>query len=137
MSDIRLSEPGSDVRQGGLLGLEWLPGCPATLFLLESGVYRAVFRQNYAHPFEYGFLRSRPDLWAPAFEEGCVLVPGNHGLIPGHDVWVAIDPLGEPDRLLVVELPAGQGIPWLLRATLRNWLVDQAGSWLQEAASAL
>jgi len=117
-----------------------LPDCPITIFARDKGAYRVIFKHGYGTPFVYSFLVEQPELWEQALSRGWGQVSGVESYIPGAEVWVIADPPGDPDRLMVAELPQGRGVGWVLHSVLRNSRSDESAvrpAWLASSLSAL
>ncbi|HNJ34794.1 MAG TPA: hypothetical protein PK881_11175, partial [Leptospiraceae bacterium] len=104
--------------------MRYLPG-PYTLFAREGQAFRVVERSGYDSPFVYEFLAD-PDTWAGAMELGQQRIEAR-GSRSDCEVWVAVDPIGDPVRVLVAEIPRGSGPGALLHRLMAQARLPASG----------
>ena len=89
------------------------------LFAREGNAFVVREQRGFEPGFEYRFLEEEPDLWVDALQKGFVELPARHAHFPECSLWVVVDWLREPERLLVAEVPTSdRNMGLLLRYTL-------------------
>jgi len=104
--------------------VRYLPG-PYTLFARDGQAFRVVERSGYDSPFVYEFLAD-PDTWAGAMELGQQRIEAR-GSRSDCEVWVAVDPIGDPVRVLVAEIPRESGPGALLHRLMAQARLPASG----------
>ncbi|HNN73973.1 MAG TPA: helix-turn-helix domain-containing protein [Leptospiraceae bacterium] len=84
-----------------------------------------VERSGYDSPFVYEFLAD-PDTWAGAMELGQQRIEAR-GSRSDCEVWVAVDPIGDPVRVLVAEIPRESGPGALLHRLMAQARLPASG----------
>ncbi len=98
-------QAGEGVGGGSPLDI-FLGDSPRMMFEKQEEEFHLSLRKGYGSgEFSYDFLETRPDLWMEALQRGSVKISSAFGYLGDRSVWVAVDRLGTPSRLLVTELP--------------------------------
>ena len=80
------------------------PGGAFTLFSRVGETFELLERQGYEREHYYDFLE-RPEVWSQALVRGAAQIQGEAQFYSDTELWVILDQPGEPDFLMVLEIP--------------------------------